>query len=176
MAYVTISDPNIIDLSAWHEVINVVNQHSNTLSAITDNFGAASSVSSGWNTDSDLAVSFVMGSQKIVYGRYRVNFKDDETSTPRNNKNLYYGKIDFAGSTGSSGFAATPVVTTTVQYGFQTIEATSDETANTTCTVFGVSGSEFSFRVMNPRSTQATPIKLPDNGHLYINWTAIGPK
>jgi hypothetical protein len=176
MAYVTISDPNIIDLGAWHEVINVVNQHSNTLSAITDNFGASGSTVTGWNTDTDLAVSFVMGSQKIVYGRFKVNFKDDETATPRNNKNLYYGAIDFSGSTGSTGFAAIPIVTTTVQYGSQTIDTTSDATANTTCTIFGVSGSGFSFRVMNPRSVQGNPVPLPDNGHLYINWTAIGPK
>ena len=38
MAYIKISDPNIIDLSAWHQVINVVNQHSDSITAITNNF------------------------------------------------------------------------------------------------------------------------------------------
>jgi hypothetical protein len=174
MAYVTISDPNIIDLTAWHEVINVVNQHSNTLSAITDNFGATSTASVGWNTSSDLAVSFVMGSQKIVYGRTRVDFSGDDVALNRNNKNLFYGTISFAGDTGSSGFQAKPIITTTVQYGSAEIATTTDATANTTCTIFAVTNDGFSFRVMNPRSVQGTPIPL--TGHLYINWTAIGPK
>lgn len=174
MAYVTISDPNIIDLSAWHEVINVVNQHSNTLSALTDNFGASSSVATGWNTSTNLAVSFVMGSQKIVYGRKRVDFSGDNVALDLHSKNLFYGDIAFAGETGSSGFGAKPIITTTVQYGNTEIGTTTDATANTTCTIFGVTNDGFSFRVMNPRSVQGNVIPL--TGHLYINWTAIGPK
>ena len=40
MSYVKISDPAVIDLAAWHQVISVVNQHSDTITAITNNFGA----------------------------------------------------------------------------------------------------------------------------------------
>lgn len=174
MAYVTISDPNIIDLAAWHEVINVVNQHSNALSAITDNFGATSSAAVGWDSASDLAVSFVMGSQKIVYGRTRVDFSGADIAQDRNNKNLFYGDILFSGDTGSTGFSAKPIVTTTIQYGSTDITSTTDATANTTCTIYGVDKLGFSFRVMNPRSVQGNPIPL--TGHLYINWVAIGPK
>ena len=40
MPYVKISDPSIIDLAAWHNVITVVNQHDDLLTAITNNYGA----------------------------------------------------------------------------------------------------------------------------------------
>ena len=49
MPYVKISDPNIIDLAAWHQVINVINQHSDTLSAITNNFGIQGTTVTDWN-------------------------------------------------------------------------------------------------------------------------------
>ena len=177
MAYVQISDPNIIDLSAWHEVINVVNQHSYSLAAITDNFGASTAATVGWSTSDDLAVTFVMGSQKIVYGRTRVDFSGDNKAERRNGDNLFYGDIVFGGTTGSTGFASTPIVTTTIQYGYgdpATLPSNSDNNANTTCTIFNLDKTGFSFRVMNPRSVQGHVVAL--TGHLYINWTAIGPK
>ena len=43
MAYVKISDPNIIDIAAWQQMVNVVNQHTDSITAITNNFNGVGS-------------------------------------------------------------------------------------------------------------------------------------
>jgi hypothetical protein len=74
MPYIKISDPNIIDLSSWHQVINVVNQHSDSITAITNNFGAQGTGTTDWDSSADYAHEFDAGSQKIIYGRTKVTF------------------------------------------------------------------------------------------------------
>ena len=77
MAYVKISDPYVIDLTAWHQVINVVNQHSDSLSAITNNFGGT-----GASVDyslTDTAHRFDIGSMQILFGRATSTSSDSPT-------------------------------------------------------------------------------------------------
>ena len=73
MPYVKISDPNIIDLAAWNQLINVVNQHSDSINSITNNFGTTGTGSIDWNADNAYAArEFTAGSEKIVYGRIKI--------------------------------------------------------------------------------------------------------
>jgi hypothetical protein len=71
MAYIKISDPKIIDLPTIHQIINVVNQHSDNISAITNNFG---SIYSGTNTSGATTQSqFDISSQQIMYGQTAIS-------------------------------------------------------------------------------------------------------
>ena len=86
MAYVKISDPNIIDLAAWHQLINVVNQHSDSITAITNNFGTAGNVD--W-TSSAYSHQYDPGSQAIIFGRATSTSSDTPSS------NIYYNTISY---------------------------------------------------------------------------------
>ena len=173
MPYINISDPNIIDLAAWHQVINTINQHSDTLDAVTNKFGVQGSGQVDWNTDPEFAITYSQGSQKIIHGRFKV---DTESSSQlyTTGKNIFYGDISFADPvSGSTSFSAKPTVTATVQYGATDISALSDSSGNTICSLFDVNKDGFSYRAMNARSSSTA--KIPLTGHFYINWTAIGP-
>ena len=99
MAYIKISDPNVIDLAAWQQVINVVNQHSDSITAITNNFGIQGTGETNWNGESDLSHEYDPGSQKIVYGKNKFDPTSSQiTSTLASNnvKYVYYGSVVFA--------------------------------------------------------------------------------
>lgn len=169
MAYVEVPDPVVLDITAWGNLINTVNQHSSTLSSITDNLGSSTS-NVNWESATELVATYSLGNQKIVYGRTRVDF--DETNTQyTTNKNLYWGEIPFT----SNSFKAKPIVTVTVQNGATSINDTSDASANAICSTFAVNKDSFSYRIMNSRSHAGSGTAIPLTGHLYINWTAIGP-
>lgn len=161
MSYIKISDPNIIDLAAWHQVINVVNQHSDSITAITNNFGTASVVD--W-TSISLSHQFDPGSQNIIFGRATSTSAD----TPSNN--IYYNTVNFAdATTGASSFAAAPVVNATVYSGNTqgSVSASNDDIA---ISVYNVSATSFSYRLYRTGTTKAI------TGTVYVNWIAIGPK
>ena len=91
MGYIKISDPNIIDLGAWHQVINVVNQHSDTLNTLTDNFGATNTTTP--SADYSAAQTrhlFDSASQMVLYGRdyFDVSSKTGTSTSPAGN--IYY--------------------------------------------------------------------------------------
>jgi hypothetical protein len=69
MPYVKISDPNTIDLASWQQVVNVVNQHSDSINAITNNFGAQNPVQPNLDGTEDFAYEYDPNSQKLIYGR-----------------------------------------------------------------------------------------------------------
>jgi hypothetical protein len=71
MPYVQISDPNIIDLAAWHQVINVVNQHSDSISSLTNNFGLSYSTTPDAN--GNWSTPFDFGSQQIIFGKHLIS-------------------------------------------------------------------------------------------------------
>ena len=79
MAYVKISDPNIIDLSAIHNIINVINQHSDTLNNLTGNYGANASPVVQWSS-SELQHLFDTTTQMIEYGRTTFDSTSDKNS------------------------------------------------------------------------------------------------
>jgi hypothetical protein len=115
MPYIKISDPNIIDLAAWHQVINVINQHSDSITAITNNFGAQGTGAADWNSSKDVASEFDPGSQRIVYGRTKV---DSTLMDGTTGDHMMYLKVDIVDPvTGTKAFSANPIVTATAVFG-----------------------------------------------------------
>ena len=175
MPYIKISDPNIIDLAAWHQVINVINQHSDSITAITNNFGAQGSGATDWNGDANIAHQYDPGSQKIIYGKTKVVMTDlSEIQGTGNIAHMYYGDISLVDSvSGTTAFSAKPIITATATFG-STATPPPTTNAGVICTVIAVKEDKFTFRLVNARSTTTNPVPL--TGYFYINWMAIGPK
>ena len=151
MSYVKISDPAIIDIAAWHQLIQVVNQHSDAIAAISNNFGSSLSVT-GTDGD-DWRSTFDLGSQMIHFGRAKLD-------------NITNDNIEFPIS-----FSAKPVVI--AQYRTDT-EARRDFVTTTTNTYVD----SFDLYIRKPAQdsgVNATPID-PTGKTLYVDWIAIGPK
>lgn len=176
MPYIKISDPNIIDLAAWQQVINVVNQHSDSLTAITNNFGAQAAGVSDWNSATDIVHEFDPGSQKILYGKTKV----DSTMGSVSDDHMMFLEIDMTPlSSGASAFSAKPVVTATANFGSMANPPTANSVRESViCTTSAVSEDKFIIRIVNSRSTMSTPVPLftSPSQFFYISWMAIGPK
>jgi hypothetical protein len=164
MSYVKVSDPSIIDLSAWQQVISVVNEHSDSISALTNNFGT--STSSDWSK-SDVAHLYDPANQIIMTGRASV-----ATATASNNGNgLYYGTVNLD----AASFASVPIVTATVNMGTPgNGGAVATANPDIVVIVYSVNTTSFSWRLM--RANGSTVATKTLSGNFYINWTAIGPK
>lgn len=173
MPYVKISDPNIIDLSAWHQVINVINQHSDSINALTNNFGIQGTGVPNWNGETNLSHEFAIGPQKILFGKEALNVAD---LPDKNNGQYFYGDIIFEdGVTGTKSFSARPIVTGTIAFGHDNIDKLLDKNHNIILTLFNITPEKFSYRVTRATSSSTKPLPLSE-GKFYINWTAIGPK
>ena len=167
MPYVKISDPNIIDLAAWHQLINVVNQHSDSISSITNNFGVQGTGTPDWNSEDAVGHEYTPGSEKILYGRTKVFFTGDTAAT--NDGNIYHGSIDYGDNvTGTTSFSGRPIVTATIQFG-NTDFSSSDH--DIVLNIYNVNKDTFNFRI---NRANTSPAAL--TGACYINWQAIGPK
>ena len=167
MPYVKISDPNIIDLAAWHQLINVVNQHSDSITTMTNNFGIKGTGTPDWNSEDAVGHEYNPGSEKILYGRTKVFFTGDTAALSTGN--IYHGDIDYGDNvTGATSFSARPVVVATIQFG-NTDFSSSDH--DIVLNIYNVTRDQFSFRV---NRANASPTAL--TGACYINWQAIGPK
>lgn len=178
MPYIKISDPNIIDLAAWHQVINVINQHSDSITAITNNFGAQGTGPTDWNGSTDVASEYDPGSQRIVYGKTKVS---DALMGNTTGNHMMYIKVDIVDQvTGTKAFSAKPVVTATAVFGSQDFPPEpSSGRENVICTVSAIQDDQFVIRLVNARSTEANPVPLFPNGstaNFWIHWMAIGPK
>lgn len=178
MPYIKISDPNIIDLAAWHQVINVINQHSDSITAITNNFGAQGTGTVDWNSsETDIAKEFDPGSQRIVYGKTKVSAPLTGATT---GDHMLYIKVDLVDPvSGTKAFAATPIVTASATFGSQVFPpTTSAGRENVICTVSAVQPDQFVIRLVNARSTSTNPVPLftSDSQSFNISWIAIGPK
>jgi hypothetical protein len=176
MPYIKISDPNTIDLASWHQVVNVVNQHSDSINAITNNFGIQGNGLVDWNDgSSDFAYEYDPGSQKMLFGRTKIDTRDGSSKTSSTTgDHMFYKDIEFATDTGTGAFSAKPVVTVTGRFGDTDNNPPSLTNANVVATVIAVTNEKFTVRVVNARSTTGTPIEL--TGFFYINWVAVGPK
>jgi hypothetical protein len=168
MPYVKISDPNIIDLAAWHQLINVVNQHSDSINTITNNFGVQGTGTPDWNADDTVGHEYDPGSQKILYGRTKVYFTGDNAASITGN--IYHGSIDYGDNvTGSTSFSARPIVTATIQSGNTNFSSSNQDIV---LTIYNVDQNQFNFKL---NRANATPTALSGTA-CYINWQAIGPK
>lgn len=173
MPYIKISDPNTIDLASWQQVVNVVNQHSDSINAITNNFGVQSSGVVNWNggkTDPDFTYEYDPGSQKMIYGRTLI---DTTTTDSTSGDHMFYTDIFFENTaSGTAAFAARPIITATARFGNE--DETSTTNANVIVTVIDVTEEKFSVRLVNALSTTLKPVKL--TSFFYVNWIAVGPK
>lgn len=180
MPYVKISDPNIIDLAAWQQVINVVNQHSDTLSAITNNFGIQGNGSTDWNGEAEIYEEFNSGSQKILYGKFRIDTTGVNKDSSMNGDLMFYQTIDFDNdNTGTASFRAKPIITVTPALLRENVDTMVNNNAGLICTVIGITQSKFTVRVIKAREID-TPTVINANtkptSFFNINWIAIGPK
>jgi hypothetical protein len=177
MPYIKISDPNIIDLAAWHQVINVVNQHSDSITSITNNFGAKGTGYTEWNNDIDIVQQYDPGSQQILFGKTRITTTLGGSSYS-DGKHMFYEQVNFApAGSGLTVFSGKPLITATVQFESPTLNTNG---TNIICSIQGVTPNSFYIRVADARSysdgTTAKP-RLPiTHGFFNVNWTAIGPK
>jgi hypothetical protein len=173
MPYVKISDPNVIDLAAWHQVINVVNQHSDSISSITANLGDSLDTID-WNGENNFVNQFDPGAQKILYGRTKLDTA--VLSSTEADDQIFYGDIPFAVN-GATSFGAKPIVTATIQFGHSNIGALDDKSHDVIFNIFAVTEEKFSFRVTRAISKPGgvnPPAVL--TGYFYLNWSATGPK
>lgn len=174
MPYVKISDPNVIDLAAWHQVINVVNQHSDSISSITNNLGGESADPVDWNGANNFVNEFDPGSQKILYGRTKLDTA--QLSSTESDDQIFYGDIEFPVN-GQTKFAARPIVTATIQFGHSNIGALDDTNYDVIFNIFAVTDTKFSFRITRAISKPTgTNPPAPLSGYFYLNWVATGPK
>jgi hypothetical protein len=178
MPYVKISDPQVIDLAAWHQVINVVNQHSDSISSITNNLGGAVPELIDFNGENNFVNIFDPGAQKILYGRTQLNETDMNSISY---DQIYYDTIEF-GTNGQEGFSARPIVTATIQFGHADIAALDDKHYDFIFNIFAVTPNSFSYRVnraiATPNETNASKRVDPitPGVKFYLNWSATGLK
>jgi len=175
MGYVKITDPNIIDIGAWQQLINTVNQHSDSITALTNSFDGTS----GGNTDYN-ATSFAKiwdpGSQAIVYGKGTLVITANggvTSSAPAGAQVLdgvYYGSGSFSDPVTSSSFqfSSPPVVVATLQAGAGSPVSASLSTAIITVNTVTTSG--FNWRITGIVPSPHGPLTLP------FYWTAVGPR
>lgn len=158
---VKITNPNIIDLAAWQEVVNEINNVSDKVDSIVTSYGAGTSSDSDWTGSETRDHVFNLGSQKIVSGRYRfVSTAEDSDETTK----AFYGPISFG-----TAFASKPIITATIEFGNQTLP-TNPANRNVILTTYNADSAGFYYKVTNSGSTTML------SGQFYINWMAIGPR
>ena len=176
MAYVKISDPKIIDLPTIHQIVNVINQHSDNISAITNNFGSTYSnvpTTSNGTTQGLYDIS----SQQIYYGFTTISAATAD-STPATKLYEYIKNITF-----NSAFLTAPVVVASIStVGSPTLliqDLIVDVRAVTQ------SGCMLALRHAGTNDTSlkagaatygAAGAFLGNSGSVKINWIAIGHK
>lgn len=178
MGYVKISDPNILDIAAWQQLINVVNQHSDSITALTNSFNGTSGAAADWGSTTWSHV-WDPGSQAIVYGKVKFTIGSNGSVTApasgvsySSTGDVYYGDASFSDPNISSvfQFSSAPAITATIttqNASGTTGYPTTNTAAIITTSNIGTSG--FSWRV-----TSASSQKL--SGQITVYWTAIGPR
>mgnify|MGYP006266645889 CR=1 FL=1 len=173
MGYVKISDPNIIDLNAMHNIINVVNQHSDTLNILTNNYGANNNSSVNYNA-SDLSHLFDSGSQMIIYGRALFDSTSNYDLLTKSSYSpagyRYYKNVTFSDNTNSvpAFTISTPIVLLTPHTG-NTSSSVSNSFSDLVANVYNVTSTSFNIRMFMQE-------QITGSAKVYINWMAIGPK
>jgi hypothetical protein len=176
MAYVKISDPKIIDLPTIHQIVNVVNQHSDNISAITNNFGSVYSnvpTTSGGTTQGLYDIS----SQQIYYGYTTINAANAD-SVPVSPNFEYLKSVTF-----NSSFTTAPVVVASIS----TVGTTTPLVQDLVVDVRAVNQTTFLLALRHTGSNAtsqkagaaiygANGVFLGNSTSVKINWIAIGHK
>jgi hypothetical protein len=175
MPYVKISDPNTIDLASWQQLVNVVNQHSDSINAITNNFGAQNPTQPAWDGTEDFAYEYDPNSQKIISGRTLIDWVAPGTVEITENEYILYIDVEFTPSGGA--FSARPIVTATGRH--SSIDQSLNNNLDIIITVQAVTETGFRIRIVNARSKKVgSSITVVDFDpfNFYVNWIALGPK
>ena len=152
MPYVKISDPAILDLTAWTQVINVVNQHSDSISALTNNFGLSYAAVPESADPLSWRSAFDFGSCIIQFGRAKNPGAQAAGGT-------FYEDVTFPNS-----FSSKPIVTATVyQSG-----TNNDTNSSAIVSIINIQSSGFTYRIKTPTNSFGS--------NIYVNWIAVGPK
>lgn len=170
MGYVKISDPNIIDLNAIHNIINVVNQHSDTLNLLTNNLGANATGNVNYSA-TDLQHLFDTGSQMIIYGRSSIDVNSEMITSTSPAGKIYSKSVTFAGgTTGLPPFTTTnPLVFLTLHTGNNSAGTVTSTFADAVANAWNVTSSTFNIRLFMKES-------ISGSQKIYVNWMVIGPK
>ena len=168
MAYIKISDPDIIDIAAFQQIVNVINQHSDNITALTNNFNGIGSQNTDW-TAANWSHIWDPGSQALVYGKIQA-----DTSTASfvgSSPKTYYGSGSFSDATISSTFqfSSIPVVTATLYSGHSAAGTVSTVNGQCNISIYDITTSGFKWRISSNSTTSPT-------GIFYIMWTAAGPR
>lgn len=165
MAYVKISDPKIIDLSTIHQIINVVNQHSDNITALTSNFGSTFSGSTATSLNGTTSYQFDISSQQIMYGKSEVTADSSSWHNVSSTMTYYSIPVTFVGTP----FSTAPIVTANIN-----ISSTTDpKKSSITHWVGNITPTSFTFYL---RSVGNNTDWLTGDTKFYFNWMAIGPK
>lgn len=167
MAYIKISDPKIIDLPTIHQIINVVNQHSDNISALTNNFGSLYTGSTTSNASTEY--QFDIASQQILYGVTKVQLAANGGEATWDSTYLQYTNpvLFVAGQ-----FNAVPIVIAQPSIGI-----TSKEYLDLLVNVTEVKTSGFKINLRHANYTTKTPaVGFLGSGFCNVYWIAIGKK
>lgn len=161
MSYVKIADPKIIDLPTVHQIINTVNSHTETLSAITNNFGNiyGGAIKIGATTQ----YQFDLSSQQIVYGNTAIN-KDADTYA-------YTGYSHTVIVTLSPSFKTNPMIVAQASVLSGTMTGYVDVIVDVT----NIGPSTFKIHLRHAGLT-GTAQQNWLSGTVNVNWIAIGNK
>lgn len=158
-----INNPNVLDLSEWQKVITEVNNLSRRIDAITNKYGSGTTDSALWTT-ADFNKEFNIGTQKIIFGKQKIDTTDVTIKTG----NFLHEYVSFAQSPGVVVFSSTPIVTATIQFSKKTLPTNN---TNAIISIYNVSKDGFDYRISNP------PAATSDwGGFFYVNYIAIGPQ
>jgi hypothetical protein len=172
MPYVKISDPNTIDLASWQQVVNVVNQHSDSINAITNNFGAQNPTQPDWGGTEDFAYEYDPNSQKVLSGRIRLDPTDESSLSQDGTEYVHYRDVTFT-DYGVSAFSASPAVVVTGRH--SSTDETLTNNLDIIITIQEVTNTMFRIRIVNARSKKNSVVPF-DQYAFYVNWIAFGPK
>lgn len=161
MAYVKISDPAIVDLSAIQQIISVVNNHSDYLNALINKFGAT--YDTDWNSD-DFQANFDIATSNIIYGKVTITPADEEVTS---GGTKYYAKA-YTFDTGIT-FATTPNVILT----HNNTDGTQGGQLDIVVSLHNCTTSGFTARVYRSRTTGGASAKEIDS-NVEINFIAFG--
>jgi hypothetical protein len=166
MAYIKISDPKIIDLPTIHQIINVVNQHSDNISALTNNFGSV--LSGATTTGATTEYQYDMSSQQILYGITKFT---SAAATWNSSDNTYTINASFV-----LPFGATPIVTATIALS-PTTSADFQDLIVRTYPDSQRPTAAFNIVLKHAAKTYTTNwLATHPTGSINVNWIAIGHK
>lgn len=91
MAYIKISDPAIVDLSTMQQIISVVNNHSDYLSALVNKSGAT--YTPDW-TLPNVQANFDIATSNVIYGKASLQ-PTDSANVPVTGEKYYRKTVTF---------------------------------------------------------------------------------